>query len=406
MAPSPPNPRVQPLGRHEDRFWTRDASAPIEHRAAGVYRVFIPDSIAGRDFELGGTAVQALGEATAALAGLQGARPQLTSLAALALNLLRSESAASSRIEGIQVSHRRLARAAYARTRGRGGDNRAAEVLGNIDAMQRSIEIGSNPRPLRVGDIIDIHRTLLRFTEDREIAGVLRVSQNWIGGNDWHPIGARYVPPPPELIAGLLADLCAFANRTDIAPVAQAAMAHAQFENIHPFADGNGRVGRALIYAVLRHRGEVPNYLPPISLALAAQPKSYVAGLGAYSTGHLSTWCERFAQATTRASREAQAVASAIEACQAAWIERLGCPRADAAVRQIIASLPGAPIIDVPAGQQLTGKSHVAVGNAIEQLERAGILHRLNERKWGRVWECAELLELLDDVEKRIATPA
>jgi len=379
--------------------------APIEHCAARAYRVFIPDPIAGLDFGLGGTAVQAVVEAAAALASLQAARPELTSLAALALNLLRSESAASSRIEGIQISQKRLARAAYARTRGRGGDNRAAEVLGNIEAMQCAIEIGSNPRSLRVGDVLDIHRTLLRFTEDREIAGVLRERQNWIGGNDWHPIGARYVPPPPELVEGLLSDLCTFANRSDIAPVAQAAIVHAQFENIHPFADGNGRVGRALIYAVLRHRGEVPNYLPPISLALAAQPKSYVAGLGAFSAGRVGTWCERFAQATTRAAREAQAIASAIEACQSAWIESLGRPRADAAVRQIIAALPGAPIVDVPAGQQLTGKSHVAVGNAIEQLERAGILQRLDERRWGRVWECAELLELLDEVEGRIATP-
>ena len=406
MATSTPNPALQPLGRHEDRFWTRDTSTPIEHRAAGAYRVFIPDPIVGRDFGLGGTAVKALVEATGALASLQAARPELTSLAALALNLLRSESAASSSIEGIQISQRRLARAAYARTRGRGGDNRAAEVLGNIEAMQRAIEIGSNPRALNLEDVLDIHTTLLRFTEDREIAGTLRTRQNWIGGNDWHPIGATYVPPPPELVEGLLADLCTFANRSDVAPVAQAAIVHAQFENIHPFADGNGRVGRALIYAVLRHRGEVPNYLPPISLALAAQPKSYVTGLGAYSTGRVSSWCERFAQATTRAALEAQAVASAIDACQAAWIELLGRPRADAAVRQIIAALPGAPIIDVPAGQQLTGKSHVAVGNAIEQLERAGILHRLSERKWGRVWECAELLQLVDEVERRIATPS
>lgn len=74
-------------------------------------------------------------------------------------------------------------------------------------------------------------------------------------------------------------------------------------------------------------------------------------------------------------------------------------------MRQIISALPGQPIIDVPASQQLTGKSHVAVGNAIDQLEKVGILVKLNERKWGRVWECRELLMLVDAVEKRIATP-
>ena len=81
------------------------------------------------------------------------------------------------------------------------------------------------------------HR-LLRFTADAAIAGVIRERQYWIGGNDYNPIGASYVPPPPEHVGALLKDLCAFVNRNDVAPVAQAAIAHAQFETIHPFADG------------------------------------------------------------------------------------------------------------------------------------------------------------------------
>jgi len=74
-------------------------------------------------------------------------------------------------------------------------------------------------------------------------------------------------------------------------------------------------------------------------------------------------------------------------------------------VRELVGALPEQPIIDVPAAQQLTGKSHVAVGNAIAQLEEAGILKKLNERKWGRVWECGELLTLVDDFEKNASTP-
>jgi len=101
-------------------------------------------------------------------------------------------------------------------------------------------------------------------------------------GNDYHPLGAVYVVAPAELVTKLLVDLCRFTARTDLDPIAQAAIAHAQFENIHPFDDGNGRTGRALIYTVLRRRGEIANYIPPISLVPASQPKNYVAGLGAY----------------------------------------------------------------------------------------------------------------------------
>ena len=394
-----------PLGHHEKRHWPADPTAPTGGRRGGAYRVFVPDPIAEREFTLDGEAVAVVVDATKALGHLNDTRPQLASLEALARNLLRSESAASSRIEGVKISHKRLARAAYARAGNRRGEHRAAEVLGNVEAMERAIELGAGAEPFTVADIQDIHRTLLRFTDDREIAGVIRTQQSWIGGNDYHPVGAPYVGPPHEILPELLDDLCRFIVRTDLAAVAQAAIAHAQFENIHPFIDGNGRTGRALIYTILRRRGEISNYIPPISLVLAAEPKNYIGGLGAYSTGNVSSWCERFAHATARAASEAERLAARIEDLQVAWLERLGEPRRDSAVRELVGALPAQPVIDVAAAQQLTGKSHVAVGNAIAQLEQAGILHKLNERKWGRVWECGELLTLVEDFEKSVSAP-
>jgi len=393
------------LGHHEERYWPADPTAPTGGQRGGTYEVFIPDRIADREFALDSGAVAVIAEATKALGHLNDTRPRLASLAALARNLLRSESAASSRIEGVKISHKRLARAAYARVGSRQGDNRAAEVLGNVEAMERAIELGASVEPFSVTGIQDIHRTLLRFTDDHDIAGVIRTKQSWIGGNDYHPVGAPYVGPPHELLPELLDDLCRFIARTDVAAVAQAAIAHAQFENIHPFVDGNGRTGRALIYTVLRRRGEVSNYIPPISLVLAGQPKNYIGGLGAYSQGGVGKWCERFAHATARAAREAERLALAIEGLQAQWLERLGRPRRDAAVRAIVSALPAQPVIDVAAAQRLTGKSHVAVGKAIAQLEEAGVLQKLNERKWGRVWECGELLTLVESFERSVSTP-
>jgi Fic family protein len=99
-----------------------------------------------------------------------------------------------------------------------------------------------------------------------------------------------YVPPPPETVAELIEDLCAFANTDDLPAVAQAAITHAQFETIHPFVDGNGRTGRAIIHLVLRRRGLALRVLPPVSLVLATLTKDYVGGLTAsrYLGGELA----------------------------------------------------------------------------------------------------------------------
>jgi Fic family protein len=406
MPPTTTAGSAAALGRRETRLWPADPGAygGRKARRAGRYEVFIPDPIRGRDFELDGDAVAAIAEATRALQHLDGSPPRLATLGALALNLLRSESVASSRIEGVNISHKRLARAAYEADRGQ-RDQRAEEVLGNVEAMKRAIELGTNAERLTVPNIEDIHRTLLRFTADAAIAGVIRKRQNWIGGTDYNPIGASYVPPPPEHVRSLLKDLCAFVNRDDVAPVAQAAIAHAQFETIHPFADGNGRAGRALIYTVLRRRGEVSNYIPPVSLILAAEPKAYIGGLTGYRAGEVSLWIAQFARATTRAAQEAERLAELIEKRQSSWLDALGQPRKDAAVRQLVRALPAQPVIDVAVAQKLTGKSHVAVGRAFKQLEDAGVLNRLNERKWGRVWECDQLLGLIDSFERSIRTP-
>lgn len=348
----------------------------------------------------------AIAEATKALAELNGSSPRLASLAAIATNLLRSEAIASSRLEGLVVSHRRLARAAYPGDGRRSGDRRAAEILANVSAMEQAVGLGARADPISVSDIEDIHRTLLRFTFDDDIAGIVRDRQNWIGGSDYHPLDAAFVPPPPEYVRPLLEDLCSFIGREDIAPVAQAAIAHAQFETIHPFADGNGRVGRALVHTILCRRHESTRYTPPISLVLASEPRAYIGGLVDYRAGRLSDWCTVFAAAACRAAAKAGELSHRIEALQQSWIERLGNPRRDSAVRQLIASLPAQPVIDVPAGRRLTEKSHVTVGDALRALEEIGALRPLNQRKWGRLWECRALLELVSDFERQVVKSA
>ena len=171
----------------------------------------MPDPIASRPVVLDEDVGVTLHQATKLLERLQHAPTRIATLGAVAQNLLRSESVASSRIEGVLISHKRLARAAHQGPGKRRVDNRAAEVLGNVEAMKRAIELGAEARPITVPDLLEIHRRLLRFTEDRKIAGVVRTQQNWIGGSYYNPLSAAFVPPPQStcrtfsrICAGLL----------------------------------------------------------------------------------------------------------------------------------------------------------------------------------------------------------
>ena len=117
-------------------------------------------------------------------------------------------------------------------------------MLNNIEAMNWAIEHLSDPKKkITTGDLLDIHQHLLAGTRLDEYAGKIRTEQNWIGGSSYNPCSAAFVPPPHEQVEDLLDDLCAFCNLDSLPAIAQAAIAHAQFETIHPFVDGNGRTG-------------------------------------------------------------------------------------------------------------------------------------------------------------------
>lgn len=321
----------------------------------------------------------------------------------LARQLLREESLASSRIEGLDVSHQRLARAAHEGVDAH--DPTASEVAGNIAAMEAAIRLGSHARPLTVSDLQEIHATLLRFATDHHIAGLIRERQNWIGKSPYNPHNAEYVPPPPERVQPLLEDLCAFVERGDLPALAQAAIAHAQFETIHPFWDGNGRVGRCLIHTLLQRRGLAPRFVPPISLILATRRQLYIGGLVEYRGGRVDEWVEVFALAAHAAADRAEQLAEEIAALQQRWVERAGRPRTDSAAARMIDLLPAHPVIDVPTVVRVLGVSDVAAGNALNRLESAGVLTNLGARKRGRTWECSELFDAVSAFERRLATP-
>ena len=393
------------MARYDTRSWPADPSATggRSERRAFRYRAFVPDPIADLQLALPSSVVAKVSSAERAVDALNRDPPRMASLEVLARRLLRAESVASSRIEGLVLSQRRLARAEAEEAGAR--DETARSVLGNVLAMEHAVAIGAGAKPLRLKDVLEVHRRLILATTTPQIAGELRERQNWIGGNAYNPGRADFVPPPPEQVKGLMNDLVAFMNRTDLPPVVQAAIAHAQFETIHPFADGNGRVGRALIHVVLRRRGLAPRYVPPVSLVLAADAKAYVAGLTAFREDRPADWILLFAQAIERAAAKASELATRLAELQEKWRERAGRPRRHSSAEALIVELPAHPIVTVATAQKFLGRSKQAVNEAIAVLAQKGVLHAITLAKRNRAWEARELFDLINDVERELATP-
>jgi Fic family protein len=391
-------------GRHASRVWTYNPTldAPAKHRRACKYDAFIPVKLTELSVTMEAIVAGVVSEAESAIRDLNtSARPALAPLARL---LLRTESMASSKIEGVQTGVRELARAEAKVEAGRNVSASALEVLANIDAMQLAMDEASAVRRFSVREILAIHRRLMeRDINAKRIAGHIRTSQNWIGGNDYNPCGADFVPPPPEEVKGLLDDLCDAINDDRLPPIVQAAIVHAQFETIHPFADGNGRTGRALIHVVLKRRRVAPAYVPPISVVLAGSRDRYIEGLTRFRGEQVSAWIEQFAAAARGAARLAAAYLRQLEQLTAHWRGKLSArpdaPRADATAWAVINVLPGYPVISAPVAAAVTGRSKPQIYEALEQLEAAGVLTPLSASRRNRGWEAVGLLGLLERLE-------
>ena len=263
--------------------------------------------------------------------------------------------------------------------------------------------------------VLEAHRRLLAGTRLVEHAGRTRTVQNWIGGSDYNPCAAAFVPPPHELVDELLSDLSAFCSDDSLPAVAQAAIAHAQFETIHPFVDGNGRTGRALVHLVLRQRGLAPRILPPISLILATWPRDYVAGLtgtryegtpdSEEALAGINRWIALFASACRRAAEDAGRFEEQLRTLQDSWRERLGAVRRGSAADLLVRALPGAPLLTANTASDLIGRSFQATSQAIDRLVEAGILKQVTVGRRNRAFEARELIEAFTALERQLASP-
>jgi Fic family protein len=400
------------------RRWEPDPSSglPRGDRLGCEYETYLPDPLVGRTINLAGETAADVADAETAVARLNVEARALLDTEAVARLLLRADAVASSRIEGLEVGGRRLLKAQAARVMGgESSDITAVEVLNNVEAMSWAVDTLSDARTITVADILSIHRRLLAATRLEGHAGQLRASQNWIGGSDYNPCSAVFVPPPPQHVESLLEDLCEFCNSDSLPAVAQAAIAHSQFETIHPFVDGNGRTGRTLIHVILRRRELAPYVLPPVSLVLATWSADYIDGLTATryrgpqtsAAAHdgLNRWIGLFAAATRRAVADAQLYEHRVVELQDSWRHRLGSVRVNSAADLLVNALPGAPIVTVQSAAALIGRSEQAVNEAVRRLADAGILRKTTVGRRNRAFEAAELIDAFTDLERRLASP-
>lgn len=401
--PSDPWPPVAWQRRPWD--WPRHGSKPP--RGDRQFREFdaaVPPAIAGRTVRPGPEAAAALAAATAAVEVLD--RSAGIDLTALAGSLLRSESVASSRIEQLRASQRDVGVAML--REGTGGA--AAQVAANVRAMNEAVRLAGSCDPCAVEDLLDVHRVLLGHDRStQEIAGRLRAVQNWVGGSFHSPRDALFVPPPPGLVAPLVEDLVRFCSRTDLDPIAQAAVAHAQFETVHPFVDGNGRTGRALVHIVLRRRGLATRTVVPVSTVLLADVDAYFAGLADYRAGRLDVWLARFAAATSHAASAGLRLAAELNEIRSEWWEAVR-PRRGSAAAWILDTLLQQPVVDIDSLRALAGQNpdnssangSVADKNlyrAVDRLVAAEVLTEMSGGGRNRVWAALDVFDLLERFE-------
>lgn len=406
----------------EDAHWESsvDSGIPRHEQRSGVYQRYVPDLVDGIGLAVNGDISRQVTTIERSVRALNG--PGAEGLAGIARFLLRSEAIASSRIEGIAPSAQQVALAEFGQSETvRGISEQAKLVANNMTIVRGATTELVEAETLTVDHIVELHRSLI---PDEPRHHGLRTVQNWIGTSSWTPIDAAYVPPDPERVPGYMADLVDYMNGSAHAPLIQAAVVHAQFETIHPFTDGNGRVGRALIHTVLARRGLTERAVLPISLVLATLRDRYVEGLTEYrhasaqasveASGSTNAWFATFVGAAEIAVVQSEALMDTINDLRAAWTDRLTAhrvatgvrptPRADSAVARLLGQLPEAPVLTATTLAKILDVSFPAASAALDELRQAGILTTKSIERGAKAYIAREVLDVITLSERALAS--
>jgi len=384
---------------YEQHRWVMHADAPVSRRQRarheGPYAAAVTAPIADVDVVLPAGLLAECEDAATEMARFDAEATAVLGtgeLAPLPSVLLRSESAASSQIENLTVGARQLAMAEL----GAPASRNAETVAGNVAAMRAALDLAGG---IDVPAILSMHRALMGPRDAS--SGVLRAEQVWIGGESAGPHRAMFVPPHHTRVPAAMDDLVTFIARTDLPVLAHAALAHAQFETIHPFTDGNGRTGRALIHAMV-HRARLTRRMTvPLSAGLLANIDAYFDALGAFRLGQPEPLVARLNEAVMLAVANARRLLADLVDIRQAWTTTVRA-RSDATVWRAIDVVIAQPVIDMTHLAARLEVSATSAQSAIDALVRAGALRpSAADRRRYRVWQADDVLGALDEFAAR-----
>ncbi len=379
---------------YEERPWhsVQDeyGSRTQKRLAAGPYLAAVPAFIADQTISLDSELHALTEEAASELARFDAEVGQIA--APFASILLRTESASSSEIENLTSGARQIALAEL----GGHASKNAQLIVGNVRAMQAALSLSES---IDGHAILEMHRALLELSNP-DIVGHWRDQQVWIGGGSLGPHTAQFVPPHQDRVPALMDDLFAFANRVDLPVLVHTAIAHAQFETIHPFPDGNGRVGRALIQSMLRRGQLTRNVAVPVSAGLLHNTSQYFESLGAYRSGDIAPIVRSIAEASFAAVHNGRILVDDLEIVQVEWRGRISARR-DSAAHRLVDVLLRQPVIGAAAAAAQLGISTVNAQVAIDRLVDANILTQITDGRRNRIWLAKDVVQVLDEFAAR-----
>lgn len=398
------SPPGQPPGSRGPESWPAVGSEEVlwdVHPVSGLtrqdrldagrpYRASITPEIGGLDLALSGPVAAQMEQAVAEVAQFDTEMGHLIS--PYVAVLLRSESASSSQIEQLSASARKIAEAEVNGS----GTPHAQQIVANVHAMTTALSLADQ---LDADAILAMHDALMRPIVP-DIAGQWRKDQVWIGGparfGPGTPHRADFVPPVAQRVPAAMRDLVEFIAREDLPALAQAAVAHAQFEAIHPFPDGNGRTGRALLHAMLRNKGISRHISVPISAGLLTDTAGYFAALTAYRAGDVEPIVSCISRAALAGVSSGRTLVEDLSGVRATWDERLIGLRTDAGARRLADGLLRYPVISATQARELLGTTKNEHRHIDALVERGILTHHQDYKTRNMTWRAQDVLDALD----------
>jgi Fic family protein len=362
---------------------------------SGGGRAFVPAPLPPK-LEWTPDLMQAVSEADLMVGRLAGLGARIRNPHLLLRPLMRREAVLSSRIEGTQATLGEL----LADEAGIAVD-RAPEDLKEVRNYVLALEKGASllkELPLSLRLVRELHRVLMKGVRgDSAAPGEFRRIQNWIGPRGATVTTARFVPPPPNEVPGCLAAWERYLHERDLPPLLQAALLHYQFEAIHPFIDGNGRVGRLMIVLFLMERGVLPSPLLYLSAFFEASRGDYYDLLtGITERDDWKTWILYFLAGVTEQSKDALGRVEKIEALREKWRQRLAS-RQTKTVMALVDRVTANPFITVGGAARELEIAFTTAQRQIDWLVRHRVLKPRDNAQRGRVYIAQELLDILDE---------